>query len=152
MGKRFHGYPYVSHLWKWYDQCLVEFHRVLKKGGVLVFKCQDTVSSGKNWFSHVHIMNRALEAGFYPRDMFVLTAKARLIGANHSNQKHARKYQNYVGLCVVGSRVGRILVWQHLCATQSGLLGMNLADPDPMGPPSFIYTTYFLYFQKKFKI
>ena len=95
MCKRFHGYPYVSQLWKWYDQCLVEFHRVLKKGGVLVFKCQDTVSSGKNWFSHVHIMNRALEAGFYPRDMFVLTAKARLIGANHSNQKHARKFHSY---------------------------------------------------------
>ena len=95
MGKRFHGFPYVSHLWKWYDECLVEFHRVLKKGGVLVFKCQDTVSSGKNWFSHVHIMNLAVKAGFYPKDMFVLTAKNRIIGSNHSNQKHARKFHSY---------------------------------------------------------
>jgi hypothetical protein len=95
MGERFYGYPYVVHLWKWYDECLVEFHRVLKKKGVLVIKCQDTVSSGKNWFSHVHIMNRALEAGFYPKDLFILTAKARLIGANHNNQKHARKFHSY---------------------------------------------------------
>ena len=96
MGKRFYGYPYVSHLWKWYDECLVEFHRVLKKKGVLVFKCQDTVSSGKNWFSHVHIMNLAVKAGFYPRDMFVLTAKNRIIGANHhGKQKHARKFHSY---------------------------------------------------------
>jgi len=95
MGKRFHGFPYVSHLWKWYDQCLAEFYRVLKSDGVLIFKCQDTVSSGKNWFSHVHIMNLALGAGFYPKDMFVLTAKNRIIGANHSNQKHARKFHSY---------------------------------------------------------
>ena len=93
MGERFYGYPYVSHLWMWYDQCLVEFHRVLKPKGVLVFKCQDTVSSGKNWFSHVHIMNQAVKAGFYPRDLFVLTAKARIIGANHhGKQKPARKF------------------------------------------------------------
>jgi hypothetical protein len=95
MGERFHGFRYVPDLWEWYDRCLLEFGRVLKKGGILAFKCQDTVSSGKNWFSHSYVMNRALEHGFYPRDMFVLTAKSRMIGHNHKNQKHARKFHSY---------------------------------------------------------
>lgn len=95
MGNRFHGFRYVPDLWRWYDACLVEFYRILMDKGFLVFKCQDTVSSGKNWFSHAYIMNRAVEAGFYPKDMFVLTAKNRIIGSNHGNQKHARKFHSY---------------------------------------------------------
>jgi len=96
IGKRFHGFRYVSDLWGWYDKCLMEFSRVLKEKGVLAFKCQDTVSSGKNWFSHCYVMNRALVHGFYPRDMFVLTAKHRMIGHNHKEkQSHARKYHCY---------------------------------------------------------
>ena len=50
MGNRFHGFRYVPDLWKWYDACLVEFYRVLQDKGFLVFKCQDTVSSGKTGF------------------------------------------------------------------------------------------------------
>jgi len=96
IGERFYGFRYVSDLWEWYDKCLVEFSRVLVDGGILAFKCQDTVSSGKNWFSHCYIMNRALECGFYPRDMFVLVAKSRLIGHNHrKKQNHARKFHSY---------------------------------------------------------
>jgi len=95
IGKRFHGFRYVSDLWKWYDECLTEFFRILKKGGILTFKCQDTVSSGKNWFSHCYIMNQAVKKGFYPKDLFVLVAKNRIIGHNHKNQKHARKYHSY---------------------------------------------------------
>ena len=96
MGERFHGFRYVSDLWGWYDECLAEFSRILKENGVLAFKCQDTVSSGKNWFSHCYIMNRAMVHGFYPRDMFVLLAKNRIIGHNHrKKQSHARKYHSY---------------------------------------------------------
>ena len=95
IGERFHGFRYVPDLWKWYDECLSEFNRILKPGGILAFKCQDPVSSGKNWFSHCFIMNRALEQGFYPKDMFVLTAKNRIIGHNHKKQKHARKFHSY---------------------------------------------------------
>ena len=75
--------------------CLVEYKRVLKPNGILIFKCQDTVSSGKQWFSHSHIMNMAVNVGFYPKDLFMLLAKNRIIGHNHSNQKHARKFHSY---------------------------------------------------------
>lgn len=95
IGERFHGFRYIKDLWGWYDLCLIEFHRVLARNGVLVFKCQDTVSSGKQYFSHVHIINKAEELGFYCKDLFVLNAKNRIIGHNHKNQKHARKFHSY---------------------------------------------------------
>lgn len=33
IGRRFHGFRYVSDLWKWYDECLFEFNRILDRGG-----------------------------------------------------------------------------------------------------------------------
>lgn len=95
IGKRFHGFRYVPDLWEWYDECILEFYRLLKPGGFLIFKCQDTVSSGKQWFSHIHIVNEAEKAGFYTKDLFVLNAKNRIQGHNHQVQKHARKFHSY---------------------------------------------------------
>jgi len=95
IGERFHGFRYIPDLWVWYEDCLAEFARVLKDKGVLVFKCQDTVSSGKQWWSHVHIINEAEKRGFYCKDLFILNAKSRIVGHNHKNQKHARKFHSY---------------------------------------------------------
>jgi hypothetical protein len=95
MGTRFHGFRYIKDLWEWYDKCLLEFYRILEKNGLLIFKCQDTVSSGKQHFSHVHIINEAEKCGFYVKDLFILGAKNRIIGHNHHNQKHARKFHSY---------------------------------------------------------
>ena len=84
-----------------YDHCfyrdmLREAHRVLKQGGILIFKCQDKTSSGKQFFSHVFIMNEAVEAGFYPLDLFILLAKGRLVADWQAiNQRHARKYNSF---------------------------------------------------------
>lgn len=95
IGERFHGFPYVKDLWDFYDKSLKEFYRVLKVKGVLIIKCQDTVSSGKQYLSHVHLINEAEKMGFYTKDVFILLAKSRLIGHNHKNQKHARKFHSY---------------------------------------------------------
>jgi len=92
---RFNSFRYIQDLWEWYDRCLIEFYRILKKNGVLIFKCQDTVSSGKQWLSHVHIINEAEKLGFYSKDIFILLAKNRIIGHNHRNQKHGRKFHSY---------------------------------------------------------
>lgn len=95
MGERFHGFKNIKELWKWYDECILEFSRILDKKGILIFKCQDTVSSGKQWLSHVHIINEAEKNGFYTKDLFVLLAKSRIKGHNHNKQKHARKFHSY---------------------------------------------------------
>lgn len=95
IGERFHGFRYIKDLWKWYDECLAEFHRILIPGGWLIFKCQDTVSSGKQYLSHVHIINEAEKLGFYTKDFFILNSKNRIIGHNHKRQQHARKFHSY---------------------------------------------------------
>lgn len=95
IGKRFHGFRYIPELWQWYSECLEEFYRILEPAGVLIVKCQDTISSGKQWFSHLHIMNEAERIGFYNKDLFILLAKNRIIGHNHGNQQHARKFHSY---------------------------------------------------------
>ncbi len=95
IGERFHGFRYIKDLWEWYDLCLAEFYRILGKDGVLIFKCQDTVSSGKQWLSHVHIIKEAETLGFYTKDLFVLLATHRMHGHNHGRQLHARKFHSY---------------------------------------------------------
>lgn len=95
IGERFSGFRYISDLYKFYEDALKELHRILKRKGILIFKCQDTVSSGKQHWSHVYIINEAEKLGFYLKDLFVLLAKNRIIGHNHQNQKHARKYHSY---------------------------------------------------------
>lgn len=92
---RFSQFKYMENLWSWYDECVHEYSRILKHGGILVFKCQDTVSSAKQYFSHCHVMNMAVKAGFYPKDLFILLAKSRIIGGNHEIQQHARKFHCY---------------------------------------------------------
>ena len=65
------------------------------KNGILIFKCQDKVSSGKQYLSHIFIINEAVELGFYPKDLFVLIAKTRLVADWQKNQKHSRKFHSY---------------------------------------------------------
>ena len=113
IGERFHGFRYIQDLWKWYSECLEEFYRILEPNGTLIIKCQDTVSSGKQWFSHLYIMNEAERIGFYNKDLFILLAKNRIIGHNHSNQQHARKFHSYFIVLKKQKRAGEILKTFH---------------------------------------
>ena len=72
------------------------FYRILAESGILIFKCQDKVSSGTQYLSHVFIINQAISIGFYPVDIFVLLAKSRLTAKwQLKNQRHARKFHSY---------------------------------------------------------
>jgi tRNA G10 N-methylase Trm11 len=83
-------------LYKLYTDSLNEFYRVLKYKGTLIFKCQDKVSSGTQYLSHVFIINEAVKIGYYVKDIYILTAKSRLVANwQRVNQKHARKYHAY---------------------------------------------------------
>ena len=95
IGNRFGSYRTMKDLWQFYDDSLSELARVVKKGGFIVWKCQDTVSSGRQMLSHVHIINKAIESGLYVRDIFILLAKSRVKPHNMTVQKHARKYHSY---------------------------------------------------------
>lgn len=96
INKRFGVYPNEKELHQFYIDSLIESYRLLKDKGILIFKCQDKISSGKQYMSHVFIMNEATKIGFYPKDLFVLLAKNRLVADwQVKNQKNARKFHSY---------------------------------------------------------
>ena len=61
----------------------------------MVFKCQDKVSSGRQYMTHCSVYQWAVAQGFEALDLFILLAKSRLIANWQRNQKHARKYHSY---------------------------------------------------------
>lgn len=97
IAKRFEGYTTYEKLTKNYFESLKELYRVTEDKGFVVMKCQDTVSGGKNHFTHAMVMSMAMEIGFYPRDLFILLAKMRInsFGGKWNSQHHARKYHSY---------------------------------------------------------
>jgi tRNA G10 N-methylase Trm11 len=96
INKRFGVYPNEKELHQFYIDSLKESYRLLKDKGILIFKCQDKISSGKQYMSHVFIMNEAEKIGFYSKDLFILLAKNRLVADwQVKNQKNARKYHSY---------------------------------------------------------
>lgn len=97
IAKRFHGYERYEDLKSNYYKTLKELYRVCNNGGFVVFKNQDSVSGGLNYFTHAMIINMANEIGFYVKDMFVLISKIRInsFGGRWKKQEHARKYHCY---------------------------------------------------------
>ena len=96
INKRFGVYPSEKELHQFYIDSMKEAYRILKNDGILIFKCQDKVSSGKQYMSHVFIMNEAINLGFYPKDLFILLANNRLVADwQTKNQKNARKFHSY---------------------------------------------------------
>lgn len=95
INKRFGVYPNEQELFSMYSKALKELYRCLNDDGILIFKCQDKVSSGKQYFSHCFIYNKALELDYYPKDLLILESKSRLVANWQLNQKHVRKFHCY---------------------------------------------------------
>ena len=93
MKKRFSTFKNIPELWKFYSEALQEFYRVLAPNGVIIFKCQDTIDSSKQYLSHVYIINEAERVGFYCKDLFVYCVRNRII--DKPEQQHARKFHSY---------------------------------------------------------
>lgn len=99
MGKRFSGYWAYDELIKHYTMTLKEANRVLKKKGIMIFKCQDIIHNHKMHCTHVNVINWGIESGFRLKDMFILVANHRMPirSAPHGRQtqKHARIFHSY---------------------------------------------------------
>ena len=96
INKRFGVFPSEQLLHEFYKSALTEFYRICTPKGFLIFKCQDKVSGGKQYFSHCFIYEEARKLGWYPKDLFVLEAKSRIVADwQKRNQQHARKYHSY---------------------------------------------------------
>ena len=79
---------------KHYKGTLKEAYRILKKRGVMIFKCQDFTDS-KTTITHCFVNQWANNVGFYVKDLFILlNGKGAIINKN-LNQRHSRKYHCY---------------------------------------------------------
>ncbi len=77
-----------------YYNGMLEARRVLKKGGVLVVKCQDEIEAGKQRWNHIRIFQQAEELGYYAKDLLVLVQKGKP-PQRHPYQKHFRKNHSF---------------------------------------------------------
>lgn len=92
---RFSGYYPVNELLDSYKSWLERIYRVLKDDGILIFKCQPTVTGGKQLNSHHYIWFIAESLGYDLIDEFLLVSNQRLISGKVTKQVHARKYHSY---------------------------------------------------------
>lgn len=72
-----------------------EAHRVLRRGGVLIVKCQDEVSANTQRLTHLEIINEYASMGFYAKDLFVVVRPNRAAVSRVKKQEHARKNHSY---------------------------------------------------------
>ena len=78
-----------------YEDAGSEAHRVLRKRGILIVKCQDEVCSNRQRFTHVEIMQAYERIGFIAEDLFVVVRKNRPGVSRAVKQVHARKNHSY---------------------------------------------------------
>jgi len=95
MSRRFSGYYSYDELSDSYKATLYEAARVLQRGGVLVFKCQDLIHNHRMHATHVNSIRWAEQAGFRLLDIFVLAAKNRMPSPQKGTQRHARVHHSY---------------------------------------------------------
>lgn len=77
-----------------YVEGFEEAWRVLRHGGFLVVKCQDTVQDGQNIWVHCILMQEAERLGFACRDILIVAPKA-VLGTRWTRQRHLRKAHSY---------------------------------------------------------
>jgi hypothetical protein len=69
---RFEQRPGIDGVLDLYRDGIAEAGRVVKRGGFLVVKCQDTAGDGKQTWMHDHVMGYCEASGFTPVDLAVV--------------------------------------------------------------------------------
>ena len=76
-----------------YMNIIKESSRVLKRKGILIFKCQDYTDS-KTTMTHCYVYCFALANGFYAKDLCLLVKENKIFNPN-TRQRHFRKVHSY---------------------------------------------------------
>lgn len=96
MINRFSSFYPCDDLFSNYYFWIKEAYRVLKEDGILVFKCQATITSARQLMTPEMSWMFATSCGFYCLDQFFLLAKNRLHSGKIKQQQHARKYTSTI--------------------------------------------------------
>lgn len=96
MAQRFSGYWTLAELKDHYQESISEAYRVLKRGGVYVFKCQDIIHNHRLFCTHAAVISWAESEGFRLRDLITLVAAHRMPAPNRrGTQRHTRIFHSY---------------------------------------------------------
>jgi len=107
MAKKYGSFDTVEELHLFYRQSLLSLKRVLKHGGLLIFKCQDFVHARKQHLILPYLCSLARELTFCCRDLFVLLNNNRINGSI-KKQQHARKHHCYFLVLKCNKRLDKI--------------------------------------------
>jgi DNA modification methylase len=95
ISRRFASYYPVAQLLESYTHWLKEAYRTLKPNGILIWKCQNTITGSKFLATPAYSRMIAESLGFDTLDEFILLAKNRLISGKINKQQHARSFHSY---------------------------------------------------------
>lgn len=87
-------YNSFDELYVCYEDLLKEAKRVLRKGGILFFKCQDYTDS-RTIIIHSTVYLLATKMGFYAKDLAILWLPKNKVSNNALIQRHLRKTHTY---------------------------------------------------------
>jgi len=76
-----------------YKLIIQEAYRLLKKDGILIFKCQDYTDT-KTIMTHIFVYQMAISQGFYAKDIAILVKPNKITNPN-TKQRHLRKIHTY---------------------------------------------------------
>jgi len=92
MSDRYGAHGSAKEMFEFFDKALENFHRVLRPGGTLVVKVQDTSAGGQNFFSHIHLANYGMENGFELIDMLILVTKQKMKSRAKASRMAAKEH------------------------------------------------------------
>ncbi len=97
IAKRFGAYENYEQLKEHYYDTLKECYRLLEDGGIVIFKLQNTISGGKQYFTDFFVKKSAIELGFYLKDEIILFNKSKMtsFGGRWKTQQHVMKHHSY---------------------------------------------------------
>lgn len=95
MNERYSSFHSLQELKEMYSKALVNIHAYLKKKGILIVKCQDTVNGGQNHFNHIFVHDEAIKLGFEAIDLFISINRNPIVSKSQKRQLHSRKNHSY---------------------------------------------------------
>ena len=101
MNKRYTMFDTFEQLKECYIGILTEAYRLLKKNGLLIFKCQD-YTDGKTTMTHCLVWMWAVKCGFYAKDIAILNLPIAKVYNGNLRQRHLRKSHCYYWIFTKG--------------------------------------------------